>query len=108
MHAGTDFAAGAGSPIFAVGGGTVIYAGSNGNYGNHVVINHGGGITSSYSHIQAGGILVGHGQQVAAGQNIARIGTTGASTGPHLHLEIRVGGGAVDPFTFLRERGVSL
>ncbi|WAB84308.1 peptidoglycan DD-metalloendopeptidase family protein [Microcella daejeonensis] len=108
LHAGTDFAAGGGTPIFAVGGGTVTFAGWNGNYGYHIIINHGGGVTSSYSHIQQGGILVGYGAQVSAGQHIARTGTTGASTGPHLHLEMREGGGLVDPYQFLRARGVGL
>lgn len=108
LHSGTDFAAGGGTPIFAIGGGTVTYAGWNGNYGYHIIINHGGGVTSSYSHIQQGGILVGYGAQVSAGQHIARTGTTGASTGNHLHLEIRQGGGTVDPYQFLRARGVGL
>lgn len=108
LHAGTDFAAGGGTPVFAAGGGTVIFSGWNGNYGYHIVIDHGGGVRSSYSHMQTGSLLVGYGARVAAGQQIGRTGTTGASTGNHLHLEMRVGGGLVDPYQFLRARGVGL
>src|SRR5690606_37374586 len=82
--------------------GTVIYAGWNGGYGNFVKIDHGGGITSSYGHIVNGGILVHTGQQVGPGRPIARVGTTGSSSGCHLHFEIRTNGNAVNPVYFLR------
>jgi len=108
LHAGTDIAAGCGTPIYAASAGTVEYAGWNGGYGYYVRINHGGGYSTAYGHIIAGGILVGNGQQVGAGQNIARVGTTGSSNGCHLHFEVRNGGNAQDPAPFMRDRGVVL
>jgi len=71
-----------------------------------VRIDHGNGLTSSYAHIQRGGILVQQGQEVVVGQNIAKIGTTGTSTGCHLHLEIRTNGTPQDPIPFLRNKGL--
>lgn len=108
LHTGTDIAAGCGAPISAAASGTVIYAGWNGTYGNFVLINHGDGITTGYAHILNGGIRVGYGQTVAAGQTIAVVGSTGASNGCHLHYEVRINGGAVDPVPFMRDRGISL
>lgn len=108
LHTGTDIAAGCGQAISAAASGTVIYAGWNGTYGNFVMINHGNGLTTGYAHISNGGIYVGYGQQVSAGQTIAAVGTTGASNGCHLHFEVRTGGTAIDPVPFMANRGVYL
>ncbi|PPF27072.1 cell wall-binding protein [Rathayibacter tritici] len=108
FHRGTDLAGGCGIPIFAAHSGTVTYAGPNGTYGNWVLIDHGSGISTGYAHIMPGGIYVGVGDQVQAGQQIAAVGTTGASTGCHLHFETRVNGSAVDAQPFMAQRGVTL
>jgi murein DD-endopeptidase MepM/ murein hydrolase activator NlpD len=107
-HSGTDLAGGCGNPIYAAHGGTVTYAGWNGGYGNYVRINHGGGVSTAYGHIVGGGISVRQGQFVDAGQQIARIGTTGSSTGCHLHFEVRINGGATNPVSYMRDRGIAL
>ncbi len=107
-HLGTDFGAGCGSPISAASGGRVIYAGWNGGFGNFVKIDHGGGVTTSYAHLQSGGIRVGYGQNVSAGQVIAYAGTTGISTGCHLHFEVRNYGNATNPVSYLGARGVNI
>ena len=106
LHTGTDIAAGCGQPIAAASGGTVTYAGWNGTYGNFVMIDHGNGLTTGYAHIANGGLRVGYGQKVSAGQTIALAGTTGASNGCHLHLEVRTNGTAIDSAPFLAARGV--
>ncbi|MDO9589561.1 MAG: peptidoglycan DD-metalloendopeptidase family protein [Microcella sp.] len=108
FHSGTDIAAGCGRPIYAASSGTVEYAGWNGSFGYFVRVNHGGGLTTSYSHIQQGGILVQMGQSVSVGQNIARVGTTGRSNGCHLHFEVREGGVSVNPVPYLRNKGLSI
>lgn len=108
LHTGTDIAASCGQPIAAAAGGTVIYAGPNGTYGNFVMISHGNGLTTGYAHIANGGIRVGNGQSVSAGQTIAAVGSTGASNGCHLHFEVRTNGTAIDPVPFMANRGVSL
>ena len=109
LHNGTDIAGqGCGAPIFAAHAGTVTYAGWNGTLGNYVQINHGDGTSSGYGHIVSGGVLVGYGQSVVAGQQIARVGSTGASTGCHLHFIIRVNGQLTDPAPFMSARGVRL
>lgn len=108
LHTGTDIGSGCGQPQYASSSGTVTYAGRNGGYGNFVLIDNGGGISTAYAHITDGGILVAKGQQVAVGQNIARTGTTGASTGCHAHIEIRQNGVTIDPVSFLRDRGAGL
>ncbi|HXD60550.1 MAG TPA: M23 family metallopeptidase, partial [Lacisediminihabitans sp.] len=79
-----------------------------GGYGNYIRINHGGGLTTAYGHIVNGGILVSVGQSVSAGQQIARIGSTGESTGCHLHFETRPGGVATNPVPFMAARGITL
>lgn len=107
FHSGTDIAAGCGTPIFAAGSGVVTYAGANGGYGNYVEIDH-GGVSTGYAHTQWGAILVGVGQYVEVGQQISSVGTTGSSTGCHLHLEARRGGVAEDPASFLSGQGVYL
>lgn len=108
LHAGTDLAAGCNTGIFAASGGTVTYAGWNGGYGYFVRVDHGGGLTTSYAHIIAGGIGVSAGQYVSAGQFIARVGDTGNSFGCHLHFEVRVSGNPQDPVPFMAARGVHL
>ncbi|MDR1118242.1 MAG: peptidoglycan DD-metalloendopeptidase family protein, partial [Bifidobacteriaceae bacterium] len=94
-HDGVDLSAGCETPIFASAAGTVVYAGVAGGYGNRIVISHGnvnGSLMfSTYNHIVNGGTLVSNGQSVSKGQQIARVGTTGASTGCHLHFEIGIG-----------------
>ncbi|MBE3079598.1 peptidoglycan DD-metalloendopeptidase family protein [Clavibacter michiganensis subsp. michiganensis] len=110
MHAGEDLVRGysCGEIQYAAHSGTVSFAGRNGGYGNYIRIDHGGGVSSAYGHIVDGGTLVRTGQQVVAGQPIARTGTTGGSTGCHLHFEIRIDGNAVDPVAFMHGQGVSI
>jgi murein DD-endopeptidase MepM/ murein hydrolase activator NlpD len=106
FHQGTDIGASCNTPIYAASSGTVIYAGWNGGYGNFTLIDHGGGVTTGYGHQPNGGILVHVGQVVTVGQHIGRVGTTGASTGCHLHFEVRINGSAIDSVPFMRARGI--
>ncbi len=99
MHEGIDIAVPTGTPIAAAASGTVIYAGWMGGYGNLVVIDHGGGLATAYGHNS--GFAVGVGQAVAQGQIVAYAGSTGNSTGPHLHFEVRVNGSPADPLGYL-------
>ena len=99
MHEGIDIAVGSGTPVVASAAGTVIVAGWMGGYGNLVVVDHGNGIATAYGHNTS--VAVGVGQSVAQGQVIAYSGNTGNSTGPHVHFEVRVNGGAVDPLGYL-------
>lgn len=95
MHSGIDFGGGYGAPIYAVSDGTVTMAGRRGAYGNYVRISHGGGLGSGYGHMSR--IAVAPGQRVRAGQLIGTIGSTGLSTGPHLHYELYRNGQTVNP-----------
>ena len=99
MHEGIDLGAPYGSPIAAAAAGVVIYAGWEGGYGNLTVIDHGGGLATAYGHQSR--IAVSVGQNVAQGEIIGYVGSTGHSTGPHLHFEVRVNGQAVDPLGYL-------
>lgn len=99
-HSGLDLAAPEGTPVLAVKGGVVRRAGDAGGYGNLVEIDHGDGVSTRYAH-QAE-LRVAPGQRVEAGEIIGTVGSTGRSTGPHLHLEVRVDGEAVDPDRYLR------
>ncbi|WP_152395498.1 murein hydrolase activator EnvC family protein [Paenibacillus guangzhouensis] len=90
MHTGLDFAAPKGTSIYAAEAGIVIVAQTVSGYGNCVIINHGNGLWTLYGHIRNGGILVEKGQEVKKGQKIAEVGSTGQSTGNHLHFEVRV------------------
>jgi murein DD-endopeptidase MepM/ murein hydrolase activator NlpD len=100
MHTGIDFRDDYGAPVRATAGGRVITAEPSGGYGNLVEIDHGNGMTTRYAHLSA--ITVDAGQNVAAGAVVGRLGSTGRSTGPHLHYETRVDGEAVDPLRYLR------
>ena len=103
LHAGVDLAASGGQPIFAGADGRVIRAGWNGGYGNLTCISHGrsqgGWLTTCYAHQST--ISVNAGQFVRRGQVIGRVGTTGASTGNHLHFEVRLNGDPVQPLDWL-------
>jgi murein DD-endopeptidase MepM/ murein hydrolase activator NlpD len=98
FHSGIDFGASYGSTIRAAEGGRVIFAGWYGGYGNTVIINHGGGITTLYGHTSK--LYVNEGQTVQPGDAIAAVGSTGLSTGPHLHFEVRQDGEPVDPLPY--------
>jgi murein DD-endopeptidase MepM/ murein hydrolase activator NlpD len=100
MHTGIDIPAPTGASITAALGGTVIIAGTQGGYGNTVVLSHGDGITTLYGHCSK--LLVKSGQQVKAGAVIAKVGSTGVSTGPHLHFEVRKDGSPVQPLNYVK------
>lgn len=99
MHAGVDIPGPVGTPIYATADGIVDHAARQGGYGNMVEINHGKGIATRYGHLSK--ILVADGARVTRGQLIALMGSTGRSTGPHLHYEVRIDGHAVNPIPFL-------
>jgi murein DD-endopeptidase MepM/ murein hydrolase activator NlpD len=99
FHTGIDIGAGYGTPIHAADSGTVIYAAGMSGYGNVIVIDHGGGLSTLYAH--QSGFAVGTGAGVSRGQVIGYVGMTGFTTGPHLHFEVRVGGSPVDPMGYL-------
>lgn len=99
FHAGVDFAASQGTPIYAADSGRVIFSGWYGGYGQAVIIDHGGGISTLYAH--ASRLLVSEGQAVQQGQAIGAVGSTGLSTGPHLHFEVRQNGNPVNPVAYL-------
>ncbi|GAA2500430.1 peptidoglycan DD-metalloendopeptidase family protein [Streptomyces gobitricini] len=108
-HTGVDFAVPTGTAVKAVASGRVISAGWGGSYGYQVVIRHEDGRYSQYAHLSA--LTVREGQRVTSGQRIARSGSTGNSTGPHLHFEVRTGpgyGSDIDPLAYLRAGGVRL
>ena len=95
FHQGLDIAAPTGTTVAAAAGGTVIMAQWYGGYGNYILIDHGGGYSTGYGHLSA--IYVSSGQTVTRGQAIGAVGSTGQSTGPHLHFEVRINGKPVDP-----------
>ena len=97
-HGGLDIGAGMGASIVAAGAGDVIYAGANGGYGNCVMIDHGNGVVTVYAHMSS--IGVSYGQYVTAGQYVGAVGSTGVSTGPHCHFEIRINGVQTDPAAY--------
>jgi murein DD-endopeptidase MepM/ murein hydrolase activator NlpD len=99
LHAGIDIAAPSGTPIRAADSGTVQLAGWQGGYGNYTCIGHGGGVSTCYGHQSSIGVSTG--QSVSQGQVIGAVGSTGHSTGPHLHFEVRINGSPVDPMGYL-------
>lgn len=108
FHNGTDMSTGCGAGVFAAYSGRVTYAARNGQSGNQIHIDHGGGVVTRYSHIQDGGFMVGYGANVSAGQLIGREGMTGLSYGCHLHFEVWIDGGRTNPEVFMRARGISI
>ena len=98
-HTGTDIGAASGTPIYAAASGTVIFSGWKGTLGKFIVVNHGNGIQTYYAHCST--LLVSKGDTVTAGQQIAKVGSTGRSTGPHLHFEIRLNGSALNPQSYI-------
>ena len=99
FHSGMDFRAGTGTPVLAAAGGTVTFSGTNGGYGKMVEIDHGNGFATRYAHMSQLGVTVG--QSIAGGQQLGLSGSTGRSTGPHLHFEVRRNGSAIDPGRFI-------
>ncbi len=99
LHAGIDIGAGTGAPIRAAKSGTVIFSGVQGGYGNVVIIEHGGGLSTLYGHMSRR--AASDGDEVATGDLIGYVGSTGHSTGPHLHFETRVGGSPQNPRRYL-------
>lgn len=99
MHEGIDIGASSGTPIYAAASGTVMYAGWEGGYGNLTVVDHGNGLATAYGHQSQ--LAVSNGQVVTRGQVIGYVGSTGHSTGPHLHFEVRVNGSPNDPLSYL-------
>lgn len=100
MHTGIDYAASQGTPVVSVKSGTVILRQYNSSYGNYIIVDHGGGVSSLYAHLS--GFAISYGQSVNQGQKIGYIGSTGASTGPHLHFEIRINGSHVNPANYVK------
>ena len=99
MHTGIDIAVPTGTPVLASASGTVVYAGWMSGYGNLVAVDHGGGLSTSYAHNSS--VLVSVGQHVEQGDVVSISGSTGHSTGPHVHFEVRVNGAPVDPLLYL-------
>ena len=100
FHTGIDIGAASGTPVLAAESGTVIMARWNGGYGNCVVVDHGGGITTLYGHNSSMKVSVG--QKVSKGQTIALVGSTGNSTGPHIHFEVLINGKYTDPMAYVQ------
>jgi murein DD-endopeptidase MepM/ murein hydrolase activator NlpD len=98
MHTGIDIDGYTGEPIVAAKGGNVIQAGSMGGYGNAVIIDHGGGISTLYGHMSS---IAVSGGSVQTGQHIGNVGCTGSCTGDHLHFEVRLNGSPTDPMQYL-------
>ncbi|MEU4621606.1 M23 family metallopeptidase [Actinoplanes sp. NPDC023801] len=108
LHAGVDLAAPHGTPVVAAGAGVVVSAGAHGGYGNAILIDHGNGWLTHYGHLSV--ISVEAGQAVKAGEHIGDEGSTGHSTGPHLHFEVHRGHfpNPVEPTSWMREHGVPI
>ena len=100
MHTGVDYATSSGTPVVSVKSGTVILRKYNSSYGNYIIVDHGGGISSLYAHLS--GFAISYGQSVKQGQTIGYVGSTGASTGPHLHFEIRINGQHTNPANYIK------
>lgn len=109
LHAGVDLAGGGcEGPIWAAQSGTVITSGFDSGGNGTIVIDHGGGVRTAYLHMYQSGILVREGDQVSAGDQIGRVGSSGNSTGCHLHYEVRVDGSPIDPVPFMEQVGITL
>jgi len=108
MHKGVDFAAPTGTPIYAAGNGTVAFAGRKGGYGNYVRLRHNGTFETAYAHMKGFARGVRTGKRVEQGQIIGYVGTTGRSTGPHLHYEVLTGGKQVNPLRVKMPSGRTL
>lgn len=108
FHAGTDLGAACGTPVYAASAGDVVQTGQLGSYGNWILIDHGDGVATGYAHLLDGATVVNPGDAVIAGQVIGGVGSTGLSTGCHLHIEVRIDGTAVDAQSFFAARGITL
>jgi hypothetical protein len=108
LHAGTDIGAPCGAPIFAAAAGRVVKAGPATGYGNLITVDHGAGRTTRYAHMYNDGVLTQVGAAVAAGQQIGLVGSSGTSTGCHLHFEVREGDQPADPAEFMAAQGAGL
>ena len=97
VHRGVDFAAPSGTPVFAAGNGVVAYAGRKGAYGKYIKIRHNGRYSTAYAHLRGFKRGIRRGRRVTQGQTIGYVGSTGRSTGPHLHYEIHVNGRKINP-----------
>ena len=100
FHSGVDMAAPAGTPVHAAAAGVAAVAWNPNGYGLYLIVQHGGGVSTLYGHLESTAVV--SGDPVAAGAEIGRVGSTGLSTGPHLHFEVRRGGRPVDPVPLLR------
>ncbi|MBW3575637.1 MAG: M23 family metallopeptidase, partial [Actinobacteria bacterium] len=99
LHAGIDLRGATGTTVLAAGDGTVVFAGPRGGYGNAVLVDHGGSIATLYAHQSR--LAVSAGEPVRRGQAVGSVGSTGLSTAPHLHFEVRLDGTPVDPLNYL-------
>ncbi len=99
LHTGMDIAAPSGTAVLVANDGRVIFAGTKGSYGKAIIVDHGGGIVTLYAHCSS--IVASDGQDVKKGETIAKVGSTGYSTGPHLHFEVRVNGDYVNPAPYI-------
>lgn len=108
FHSGLDLAPPCDDPIYAAAAGTVVDSGPASGYGNWIVVDHGGGVTTVYGHMYNDGLLTRTGDQVKAGQQIAKVGSNGRSTGCHLHFEVHLSGTPTDPASWLARHGAAL
>ena len=108
MHKGVDFAAPRGTPVYAAGHGTVVYAGRKGGYGNYIKLRHNGTYETAYAHLKGFARGVSKGKRVEQGQVIGYVGTTGRSTGPHLHYEVMMSNNQVNPLRVRMPSGKTL